>query len=74
MNHDSKHFKSLKIALKELEPFIRNGPIRRVLRFGENSVLRAYRTPGLIGGAVPLAGKTKEKGRVFGLSPHRSTK
>lgn len=25
MNHDSKHFKSLKIALKELEPFIRNG-------------------------------------------------
>jgi hypothetical protein len=25
MNHDSKQFKSLEIALKELEPFIRNG-------------------------------------------------
>jgi hypothetical protein len=25
MNHDSKKFKSLKVALKELEPFIRNG-------------------------------------------------
>lgn len=24
MIHDSKHFKSLKIALKELEPFIRS--------------------------------------------------
>jgi hypothetical protein len=52
----------------------RTRAIRRVPRFGENSVLRARRITSLIGDAISLAVKKQEIGRIPWLCPHRSTK
>jgi len=49
-------------------------PIRGVLRFGEKSILQAYRAPSWIDSGISLGGRMRENGRISGLSPYRSTK